>query len=52
MGCFGIRVEKPSEIQPALRKALASGKPAIVDIVSDRNVRAQRGWVPPAISGE
>jgi acetolactate synthase-1/2/3 large subunit len=52
MGCFGIRVEKPSEIRPALEKALASGRPAIVDVVSDRAVRAQRGWVPPAISGE
>jgi acetolactate synthase-1/2/3 large subunit len=52
MGCFGIRVEKPAEIRPALEKALASGKPAIVDVVSDRAVRAQRGWVPPAISGE
>jgi acetolactate synthase-1/2/3 large subunit len=52
MGCFGIRVEKPAEIRPALEKALASGRPAIVDVVSDRAVRAQRGWVPPAISGE
>jgi len=52
MGCFGIRVEKPAEIRPALEKALASGKPAIVDVVSDRAVRAQRGWVPPTISGE
>ena len=52
MGCFGIRVEKPAEIRPALEKALASGKPAIVDVVSDRAVRAQRGWVPSAISGE
>ena len=52
MGCFGIRVENPSEIRPALEKALASGRPAIVDVVSDRAVRAQRGWVPPAISGE
>jgi acetolactate synthase-1/2/3 large subunit len=52
MGCFGIRVDKPAEIRPALEKALASGKPAIVDVVSDRAVRAQRGWVPPTISGE
>ncbi|HZN22926.1 MAG TPA: thiamine pyrophosphate-binding protein [Burkholderiales bacterium] len=52
MGCVGIRAEKPAEIRPALEKALASGRPAIVDVVSDRAVRAQRGWVPPAISGE
>ena len=52
MGCVGIRVEKAADIRPALEKALASGRPAIVDVISDRAVRAQRGWVPPAISGE
>jgi thiamine pyrophosphate-dependent acetolactate synthase large subunit-like protein len=52
MGCVGIRVEKATDIRSALEKALASGRPAIVDVVSDRAIRAQRGWVPPAISGE
>jgi acetolactate synthase I/II/III large subunit len=52
MGCAGFRVEKPSDVRPALDKALACGKPAIVEIVSDRAARAQRGWVPQSISGE
>jgi acetolactate synthase-1/2/3 large subunit len=32
MGCEGIRVEKPGEIRPALEKAMASKKCALVDI--------------------
>jgi acetolactate synthase-1/2/3 large subunit len=46
MGCWGIRVERAQDIQPALEKALGAGKPAIVEILSDPAIRAQRGWVP------
>ncbi len=35
VGCFGIRVERPSEIQGALEQAFASGRPAVVDVVTD-----------------
>jgi thiamine pyrophosphate-dependent acetolactate synthase large subunit-like protein len=52
MGCVGFRVEKPEQIRAALDKALACGRTALVDVVSDGTVRAKRGWVPPAISGE
>jgi acetolactate synthase-1/2/3 large subunit len=52
LGCVGIRVEKAGDVRPALEKALASGKPAVVDVVSDKAYRAQRGWVPASISGE
>jgi acetolactate synthase-1/2/3 large subunit len=52
MGCRGFRVEKPADIKPALDKALACGKPALVEVISDSAIRAKRGWVPPAISGE
>jgi acetolactate synthase-1/2/3 large subunit len=52
MGCTGFRVEKPEDVRPALEKALAAGRPAVVDVVTDRQYRAQRGWVPPAVSGE
>lgn len=48
LGCVGFRVEKADEIRGALEKALAAGRPAIVDVVTDRAVRAQRGWVPQA----
>ena len=52
MGCVGFRVEKPADIQPALSKALAAGRPAVVELLSDHTIRAKRGWVPPAVSGE
>jgi acetolactate synthase I/II/III large subunit len=35
MGALGIRVEKPADIAPALAKALASKRPAVIDVVSD-----------------
>jgi acetolactate synthase-1/2/3 large subunit len=35
-GCYGIRVERPNEIAEALENAFNSGKPAIVDVVSDK----------------
>jgi acetolactate synthase I/II/III large subunit len=46
MGGFGIRVHHPGEIQDALDKAVASGKPAVVDVVSDINGIAPRAWTP------
>ena len=52
MGCVGFRVEKAADIQPALSKALAAGKPAVVEVLSDHTIRAKRGWVPAAVSGE
>lgn len=39
-GCYGIRVERPSEIADALRSAFKSGKHAIVDVVTDKSERA------------
>jgi acetolactate synthase-1/2/3 large subunit len=35
IGALGIRVEKPAEFQGALEKALASGRPALIDVVTD-----------------
>jgi acetolactate synthase-1/2/3 large subunit len=35
MGALGIRVEKPSEIAGALEQALAAGRPAVIDVVTD-----------------
>jgi acetolactate synthase-1/2/3 large subunit len=45
-GCFGVRVEKPDGIRAGLDAALASGRPAVVELVSDPSVRAKRGWAP------
>lgn len=38
MGCFGVRVEKPGDLKPALDRAKASGLPAVIDVVIDPDV--------------
>jgi len=48
MGCFGIRVERPEGISKALKEALASDLPALVDVVTDPNCRAASPWKPPS----
>jgi acetolactate synthase-1/2/3 large subunit len=46
IGCFAIRVERPGQIQSALEQALASGRPAVVDVKTDIE-----GIAPPPWSG-
>ena len=46
MGCLGIRVERPADIAPALEKALAADRPAVVDVVTDPAPRAPAPWAP------
>jgi acetolactate synthase-1/2/3 large subunit len=41
MNCHGERVEEPSEIHPALQRAVDSGLPTVLDVVVDREA------VPP-----
>ena len=45
IGALGIRVEKPAEIGPALAKAIASKRPAVIDVVTDIEALA-----PPAVA--
>ena len=35
MGALGIRVERASDIAPALQRALAANRPAVIDVASD-----------------
>ncbi len=42
-GLDAVRVEDPAEVEPALRQALASGRPAFLDIVTE----CETGEVPP-----
>jgi acetolactate synthase-1/2/3 large subunit len=44
MGCFSLRVERPSDIKGALERAFAANKPAVIDVVSDIKALAARGW--------
>jgi acetolactate synthase I/II/III large subunit len=46
LGCVGIRVERPSDIRPALEKALAANRPAVIEVLSDVAAQAKRAWTP------
>ena len=46
IGCFGIRVEKPEEIAPAIRQALAADAPAVVEVMTDFSARVPPPWAP------
>ena len=39
-GAHGERVEDPAEVEPAIKRALESGKPAVVDVVIDQDTLA------------
>ncbi len=43
LGCYGERVTKPTQIKPALKRAVNSGLPAVLDVVVDAEVHI----VPP-----
>jgi acetolactate synthase-1/2/3 large subunit len=43
MGGHGEHVTKPEEIAPALRRALASGKPALVNVEMRQDVGQMKG---------
>jgi acetolactate synthase-1/2/3 large subunit len=45
MGALGIRVDKPADLRPAVERALAAGRPAVIDVRTDINVTA-----PAAVS--
>jgi thiamine pyrophosphate-dependent acetolactate synthase large subunit-like protein len=40
LGCHGEHVERPEEIRPALERAKASGKPAVINVATDPMARA------------
>ena len=46
MGCFGITVNKPSELASALDQACGSGKPAVVDVKTHVEGIAPNAWLP------
>jgi acetolactate synthase-1/2/3 large subunit len=46
MGCLGLRVEKPGELGAAIDQAVTSGRPAVIDVVSDIDILAPLGWAP------
>jgi thiamine pyrophosphate-dependent acetolactate synthase large subunit-like protein len=41
LGCHAEYCERPEEIQPALERAFASGRPAVVNVITDPLARAE-----------
>jgi acetolactate synthase-1/2/3 large subunit len=48
LGAYGERVENAAELPGALDRALASGRPAVVDVIQDRHEGLPPDLVPPA----
>ncbi len=46
MGCAGFRAEKPAQVRSVLEKALSAGRPALVELITDPQIKAKRGWAP------
>ena len=45
-GLPGIRVERPGDIAPALREAIAAKETVVVDVATDIEARAPEPWTP------
>jgi len=48
-GAYAERVTRPEEIRPALQRAAACGRPAVVDILVDRQADASMGTALDAV---
>jgi acetolactate synthase I/II/III large subunit len=42
LGCDGILVREPGELKPALERAFASGRPTLVNVLTDPEVAYPR----------
>ena len=49
LGAHGERVEADADFAPALARALASGRPSIIDVIQDRMEGLPAGLAPPGI---
>jgi acetolactate synthase-1/2/3 large subunit len=46
LGCDGVRVERPTDLSGALQSALASGRPVVIDVLTDPTAAFKRAWTP------
>lgn len=46
--CFGVRVEKPADLAKAFDDARRSGKPAVIDVVTEFEALAPLPWAAPS----
>lgn len=50
-GCIGIRVDDPRELNAALKQAIGLKRPVVIDVISDVNAYAPKGWTPEGGKG-
>ena len=41
LGCHGELVERPEQLRPALERAFAAGRPALVNVLTDPGIVVQ-----------
>ncbi len=49
LGAHGERVDSDEQFAPALRRSIAAGRPAIIDVIQDRMEGLPPGLVPPGV---
>ena len=42
IGALGLRVDKPSDLEPAMKQALAADRPVVINVRTDANIMAPR----------
>jgi acetolactate synthase-1/2/3 large subunit len=42
LGAVGIRVDKPSDLEPAMARALAADRPVVINVRTDPDILAPR----------
>jgi acetolactate synthase-1/2/3 large subunit len=52
LGGYGERVERAAEIRPALERAFASGRPACLNVFTDRDVATPMGLMLAQLGGD
>ncbi|MGH8660211.1 MAG: thiamine pyrophosphate-binding protein, partial [Burkholderiales bacterium] len=46
LGCAAFRLEKPGQLKDMLPRALAMGKPVVLDYISEEQALAPTAWIP------
>ena len=45
-GCFGMRVERPRDLEGAIENAIKANRPVVIDAITDTFAMARRAWSP------
>ena len=46
LGCVGIRITDPNQLEETLQHAFTLNKPVVIDVASDVNAFAKKAWTP------